>query len=217
MMLPTHALAGMVLSLPVALAVPELAPAAVLGGLVGGVVPDLDLYSGHRRTLHFPTLYPIAAVPGVVAAVLVPAPAVVAAAFVLLGAALHCRMDVYGGGLELRPWEGTSDRAVYDHLAGEWIEPRRAIAYDGSRGDLALSAAFGLPLLLALEFPYTVVVAAALTVAAVYVLLRRRLAALAPVVFGRVPERFARYVPDRYREGTAGDPQGTERSNKFRG
>jgi hypothetical protein len=206
MMLPTHALAGMALSLPVALAAPEFAPPAIIGGLVGGVLPDLDLYAGHRRTLHFPTLYPIAAALAIVAAVVLATPAAVAAAFVLLGAALHCRMDVYGGGLELRPWEGNSDRAVYDHVAGEWIKPRRAVAYDGSRGDLALSTAFGLPLLVALRFPYTAVVAAALTVAAVYVLLRRRLAALAPVVFGYVPEPLARYVPDRYREGTA-DPR----------
>lgn len=198
MMLPTHALVGMMLGLPVAFSIPELAPAALVGGFVGGIVPDLDLYAGHRRTFHFPTLYPVAAVPAVLAAVVWPTPIVVAVAFVLLGAAAHCRMDVYGGGLELRPWEGTSDRAVYDHVAGEWLAPRRFVSYDGSKGDLGISAAVAVPLLAVLEWPLTAPVAAALLVAIVYVLLRRVLASLAPTVFAQVPEPLEEYVPDRY-------------------
>jgi hypothetical protein len=200
MMLPTHALAGMALALPLSVFAPELAPAALVGGFLGGVAPDLDLYAGHRRTLHYPTLYPIAALPAALLAVAFPSPLVVAVAFAALGAALHCRMDVYGGGLELRPWEGTSERAVYDHVAGEWRPPRRLVAYDGSKGDLAITAAVGAPLLLAVEPPLVAVVAGTVAVGAVYVLLRRRLAALAPAVFGLVPEPIDGYVPDRYRE-----------------
>ena len=200
MMLPTHALVGMALSLPVALSVPEFAPAALLGGFVGGVVPDLDLYAGHRRTLHFPTLYPLAAVPVSLLALARPGAATVAAAFVVLGAAAHCRMDIYGGGLELRPWEGTSERAVYDHVAREWRRPRRIVRYDGSRGDLAVSAAVGVPLLALVEWPLVALVAAALAVGTVYVFLRRRLASLAPTVFGAVPAPLDRYVPERYSE-----------------
>jgi len=198
MMLPTHALVGMALGLPVALSNPELAPAALVGGFVGGIVPDLDLYSGHRRTLHFPTLYPVAAVPAVLAAVVWSTPTTVAVAFVLLGAAAHCRMDIYGGGLELRPWNGTSDRAVYDHVAGEWRAPRRLVSYDGSKGDLGISAAVAVPLLILVEWPLTALVVAALLVGTVYVLLRRFLASLAPSVFAQVPEPLDEYVPDRY-------------------
>ena len=199
-MLPTHALVGMAVSLPVAAVVPELAPAALLGGFVGGVLPDLDLYAGHRRTLHFPTLYPIAALPASLLALVRPGPVTVAVAFVLVGAAAHCRMDIYGGGLELRPWEGTSERAVYDHVAGEWRRPRRLVRYDGSKGDLAISAAVAVPLLALVEWPLLVLVVAALAVGAVYVLLRRRLAELAPTVFGAVPAPLDRYVPERYSE-----------------
>lgn len=204
MMLPTHALVGMALALPVALSVPELAPAALVGGFIGGVFPDLDLYAGHRRTLHFPTLYPIAAVPAVLLAAVLPGTVTVGLAVGLLGAAAHCRMDIYGGGLELRPWEGTSERAVYDHVAGEWRKPRRLVSYDGSKGDLALSAAVATPLLVFVESPLVLLVVLSLAVAAVYVLLRRRLAALAPVVFGLVPEPFDQYVPDRYRSERTG-------------
>ncbi len=199
MMLPTHALVGMALSLPIAVLFPELAPAALLGGLVGGILPDLDMYSGHRRTLHFPTLYPIAAAGTAVLALFSPTSITVGAAFVLLGAAVHCRMDVYGGGLELRPWEGTSEKAVYDHVNGEWLAPRRLIAYDGSKGDLAIAGAAALPLFLFVEGPFVVLVAAALAVGGTYVLFRRWLADLAPTIFGRVPDPLAEYVPDRYR------------------
>jgi hypothetical protein len=107
-------------------------------------------------------------------------------------------MDIYGGGLELRPWEGTSERAVYDHASGEWLAPRRLVAYDGSPSDLALSAAVGLPLLVVLDGIFTAVVAGGLAVATGYVLLRRRLANLAPTVFGQVPEPLVEYVPERY-------------------
>lgn len=199
MMLPTHALVGLALAAPLALYAPELAPAALVGALVGGVFPDFDMYIGHRKTLHYPTLYPLAALPAAFLAVVWTTPVAVGVAFGLLASGVHCRMDVYGGGLELRPWEGTSERAVYDHARGEWVPPRRVVAYDGSPGDLALSALVGVPLLLVLEAPFRYVVAVALAVATVYVLLRRFLAELAPTVFGRMPEPLAEYVPDRYR------------------
>lgn len=198
MMLPTHALVGLALATPLALYAPELAPAALFGALIGGILPDLDLYWGHRKTLHFPTLYPITTVPVAIAAYAWTSPATVAAAFVLVAAAAHCRMDVLGGGLELRPWEGTSDRAVYDHVRGGWRPPRRLVAYDGSPGDLALSAGLGIPLVFLLDGAFAFVAGAALGIAATYVLLRRRLAELAPRVFGSVPEPFAPYVPARY-------------------
>ncbi|MDR9381469.1 MAG: metal-dependent hydrolase [Natronomonas sp.] len=199
MMLPTHALVGMALALPIALFAPELAPAALLGGFVGGILPDLDLYSGHRKTLHFPTLYPLSAAPAALLALVWSTPVTTAAAFVLVGAAVHCRMDIYGGGLELRPWEATSDRAVYDHVAGRWIPPRRLVTYDGSKGDLGIALVVAAPLLALVEGTFVALVAGAVAVSIAYVLLRRRLAALAPVVFGRVPSPLSQYVPARYR------------------
>ncbi|MFO7925466.1 MAG: metal-dependent hydrolase [Halobacteriota archaeon] len=203
MMLPTHALVGMALALPIAMLAPDLAPAALLGGFLGGILPDLDLYAGHRRTLHFPTLYPIAAVPAALLAFLWPTTVAIAVAFVLIGAAAHCRMDIYGGGLELRPWEGTSDHAVYDHVARKWLPPRRFVAYDGSKGDLGIATLVAAPLVVLVEWPFVALVAGAIGIGVVYALLRRRLAALAPVVFGRVPDTLSQYVPARYRDDTS--------------
>lgn len=209
MMLPTHAVVGLALAAPLVVLAPELAPAALVGALLGSVLPDLDMYAGHRRTLHYPSGYAIGAAAVVAAIVVVEVAGVAAAmtsplavglAFLLVGAAVHCRMDRYGGGLELRPWEGNSDRAVYDHVKGRWLAPKRWLRYDGAPEDFLLSVGVGLPLLAVLDGPFPWVVLAALLVGGSYALLRRRLADLAPAVFGSVPDPLGEYVPARYRE-----------------
>jgi hypothetical protein len=210
MMLPTHALAGMALALPVALAVPELAGTALLAGFLGGVVPDLDLYAGHRKSLHFPVYYPALAVPALAVAALFPSPASVGVALVLAGAALHSLTDVLGGGLELRPWEGTSERAVYDHYRGRWLAPRRWVRYDGSPGDLLLSVALAAPLFSVTGDALSLLVAATAGVAAAYAAVRRLLPAVATALVGALaewlPPRLLARVPDRYREGRGNAP-----------
>jgi len=199
MMLPTHAVVGLAIAAPLAVFAPELAPAALAGGLAGGTFPDLDLYAGHRRTFHYPTIFSILTVPAAIVAFVYPQPVVVGAALFLAGAAAHCQMDRFGGGLELEPWEATSEKAVYDHVRGRWRRPKRWIPYDGSPHDLALLTAVSLPLLVVLDDPFRAVVGLALAIGTVYVVLRRWLAAIAPTVFGLVPDRLAQYVPERYR------------------
>jgi len=199
MMLPTHAMVGLALAAPVSLLAPEVAPAALTGSLVGSVTPDLDLYAGHRRTLHYPTLYALVALPTLVIALFAPAAASIAVAAFFVAATVHCRMDRYGGGLELCPWEATSERAVYDHVRARWRRPKRWIQYDGSPGDLAALSALGVPLWVVLDGPFQLVAGLALAIGGAYALLRRRLASLAPVVVGYAPSRVRRYVPDRYR------------------
>ncbi len=204
-MLPTHALAGMLLGLVVALVTPGVGAVAVVAGLVGGVLPDLDMYVGHRRTLHYPVYYAALAVPAGLLATLVPAGPTMFVAVLLAGAALHSVSDAFGGGLELRPWEATSDRAVYDHHNERWIAPRRWVGYDGSPGDLVLSVALAVPLLLSLDGPLAWVVVLSLVVATVYTAVRRLLPTLATLfvaVFGSLlPRSVLSRVPARYRRG----------------
>ncbi|WP_049926985.1 hypothetical protein [Halopiger goleimassiliensis] len=198
MMLPTHALAGMVLAVPLVATAPELTPIGLIAGLLGGVVPDLDLYTGHRKTLHFPVYYSLVAAVGTVTALAVPTTLTVAAALFFLAAALHCVTDVFGSGLELRPWEGKSERAVYDHYRETWIRPRRAVRYDGSPIDLLLSIALATPLLVVFEGGLRILVLGALAVGFVYTVLRRALADVAATVVSLLPASVLPYVPPRY-------------------
>lgn len=198
MMLPTHAVVGLALAAPLLVVAPDHATLVLGSALVGSVFPDLDLYAGHRRTLHFPTGYALAAIPALIAAGVVQSPPLLALAIALLGATLHCRMDRYGGGLELRPWEATSDRAVYDHVRRRWRRPKRWVRYDGAPEDVALLLLVGAPLLVVLEGPFRWIVGSALLIGGSYGLLRRRLAGLAPRLVETVPEPLHPRVPDRY-------------------
>jgi len=198
MMLPTHALSGMVLALPVVIVAPELSGIALVAGLTGGVLPDLDMYVGHRKTLHYPFYYSFAAAVAVPLAVAVQSVAMIGVAVLLVAAAVHSVADVFGGGLELRPWEATSDRAVYDHYNERWVAPRRWIRYDGSPADFLLSLSLAVPLLSVVDGPLRWIVVATVAVAGVYAVLRRRLATLAQRVVTLLPDRLHTHVPARY-------------------
>ncbi|MEF8831656.1 MAG: metal-dependent hydrolase [Halobacteriales archaeon] len=202
MMLPTHALVGLLLALPVAMAAPEFAGAALLAGLVGGSLPDLDMYAGHRKTLHFPVYYSVLSAPAVAVALTWPTTATVAVAVALVGAAVHSVSDALGGGLEMRPWKGTSDRAVYDHYRGRWIEPRRWVGYDGSPRDFLLSATLAVPLVVAVDGPLRWVAVGAVAVGGVYAAVRRHLPDVAAWILEEVvpalPPRVQEALPTRY-------------------
>ena len=212
MMLPTHALAGMALALPVAAVAPETAGIALLAGLLGGVVPDLDLYAGHRRTLHFPVYYSAGAAVAAVAAAGVAAAVAVAVAVFLAAAARPGVADAFGGGLELRPWRATADRAVYDHFNGRWIAPRRWVRYDGAPEDLLLSATLSAVLWGPVDAAWEPVVAGALCVGVTYAALRRVLPGLVESVVRRLPDPVVGRLPARYRESGPGAATGGRRA-----
>nr|WP_276298961.1 metal-dependent hydrolase [Halorussus sp. DT80] len=172
----THAAMGVALSAPLVVLAPELAPIAALSAFVGGVFPDLDLFSGqHRRTLHFPVYYSTAGLVVGGAALFRPSPETVGAACFLLSAAVHCVADAVGGGLELRPWEATDDRGVYVHPAGRWVRPRRWVRYDGAPEDLVLAGLFSLPGLVLFSGTVRTLTLVGLAVSVVYTALRKRL------------------------------------------
>jgi hypothetical protein len=212
MMATTHALVGAGLGASTLAFAPELAPAAMLVGAVGGALPDIDVYAAHRRTFHFPVLLAPIAVLAVAVAAAVPGPLTLLVAVGLAAAAVHSAMDLFGGGLELEPWKATSDRAVYNHALGRWHAPRRWVDYDGSPRDLALATAVGLPtFLVASGLPRVQGgIAALLTVSAGYTLVRRHLPVIAAAIVGFLPSRLVVLIPARFDEiasaaDTAGD------------
>ncbi|MFD1646947.1 metal-dependent hydrolase [Haloarchaeobius litoreus] len=198
MMAMTHALAGLVLA-ALAVAVGGDPVTVALVGLAGSLFPDLDIYAGHRKTLHYPVYGWIPAGIAVALAVVVQTNATVALATFLVAAALHPVMDIYGGGLELRPWEGRSERAVYSHYHGRWLAPKRLVPYDGSPHDLATATVLALPAA-TLPDPVPAFAFGLLAVGAVYVALRKRLATVWGTLARVLPEPVARHVPARFFE-----------------
>ena len=175
-MCTTHAAVGATLAAPVAAVAPEVAPAAALAGMAGGVFPDLDLLVGtHRRTLHFPAYYWALALPAAAIALFAPGPATVAVALFALSAAVHSASDALGGSDDFRPWERTSSRAVYAHLLGRWLAPRRWIRYDGAPEDLLLTVVLSGPGLFLFGPRVRALTLAGLTVAVVYTAFRRKI------------------------------------------
>ena len=196
-MATTHVFAGLALAAAVAVAAPQFAVVVAAAAILGGLFPDLDLYAGHRKTLHFPVYYGLLAVPASLAAALVPTDATVGLAVFLLAAALHSASDLFGGGLELKPWEGTSDRAVYSHYHGRWFAPRRWIRYDGAPEDLLLAGALAVPALLVFEGTVRTVVLTLLAVSAGYALVRKPLVRVGQWLLERAPDAVVSIAPER--------------------
>lgn len=196
MMATTHVLAGLAIASAVAVVAPEFGPAALVAAAVGGVLPDLDLYAGHRRTLHFPVYLPAAAAVATPLALVVPTPATVALAVFLLAAGVHSAMDALGGGLELKPWRATSDRAVFSHYHGEWIAPRRLVRYDGAPEDLLLAGVLAVPALVVFDGPVEEAILAVLAVSAAYVALRKPMVWVGEWLVGRLPPAVLARLPD---------------------
>ncbi|WP_277554916.1 metal-dependent hydrolase [Halobaculum limi] len=195
MMATTHAFVGVLVGLGTLALVPEAGP-VVLAGALGGIAPDLDLLGDHRKDLHFPAYGSIAALAAVALAAAVPSPVTLAIAVFLVAAALHALSDVLGGGLELRPWEATSDRAVYEHLRGRWHAPRRWIRYDGAPEDFLVGLALALPALATLDGPGQWAIAALVGVSAVYTVGRRTLVDGGERVVAATPESVLAVVPE---------------------
>lgn len=198
MMATTHALAGLLLAALTLVVAPDVGVIPVFAAAAGGLFPDLDLYAGHRKTLHFPVYYVVAAVVAGVVAIAVPGEWALAATLFLAAAALHSASDVLGGGLELRPWLGTSDRAVYSHYHRRWWKPKRLVRYDGAPEDLALASVLALPSIVVFDGHIETLVFAALGLSAVYVLLRKPMVHVAELLVESLPAAVVARLPARF-------------------
>ena len=199
MMATTHALMGLLVALPVVFLAPDFAPAALVAGVAGGIAPDFDVVATHRKTLHAPVAAAVAAIAALPFAVLAPSSVTVALVIFPAAVALHCYGDVASCGLGPRPWENPpTDRAVYDHVRGRWVPPRRWISYDGSPADLFVAGALALPLLVLLEGVWYHLVVGLLLVSIAYAVTRKRLEDVARWGVQYLPRPARRYVPERY-------------------
>ncbi|MFB6085706.1 MAG: metal-dependent hydrolase [Halodesulfurarchaeum sp.] len=204
MMATTHALVGIAIAAGASLVVPEITVIGVFAAAAGGIFPDLDLYAGHRETLHFPIYYAWLAAPAVLLAALLAMPIGWAVALFVVAAGAHSVMDAAGGGLELRPWRGTSDRAVYSHYHGRWLRPRRIVPYDGAPEDLVLGGLVAIPGLLVFDGVLARVILVLLGLSALYTLVRKPMVSVAEWLFERVPGSVRSWLPERFLEESVG-------------
>lgn len=164
-MITTHIFAGSFLGLVVGERLGLVSLQLVLAGIVGSVVPDLDMLAGtHRRSLHFPVLGTVTGL--VVLGLTASLPGAVVGTM-LCAVGLHAIMDWLGNGKELRPWERTDDRATYDHVRGRWWAAKRYVE-TGSTRDLALGVLLALPLTVWAEGLVRVAVIAGVGVSVLY-------------------------------------------------
>jgi len=187
MMATTHAFVGAGLAALWLVVAPAVAPAAMLAGFLGGLAPDLDVLFVHRRSLHFPVHAPPIAALAVLVAVVVPTTATIAAAAFAVAFAVHPITDLFGGSVELRPWQRTTDRAVYDHYHDRWLDARRWVRYDGAPEDLVLASVASLPMFLVARNHLVGVGVGALLVSVGYVLVRKRLHRILALLDQSVP------------------------------
>lgn len=197
MMATTHVFAGISVAALVATVAPEFALVAVVAAICGGVAPDLDMPADHRRTLHFPIYFSGCALAFGVTAFVLPTAVTVTLAIFFLAAALHCVMDAAGGGLEFKPWEATSEQAVYDHYHGRWIRPRRWIRYDGAPEDLLLASVLAMPGLVVFDGAVRDLLVVFLLISLGYTAIRKPLVVGGEWLLERLPPWLLAYLPER--------------------
>jgi hypothetical protein len=135
MMAPTHVAVSLLIYLVVE---PALGTAAFLPALIGGLIPDVDMFQDHRKDAHYPVLYSF------IATALFSVDFRLASVF-FLSAALHCIMEIAGNDAD--HFTDKDKGAVYDHIRQEWIPGRKIIRIDGGNRDLTLLAVLSIPLL----------------------------------------------------------------------
>lgn len=185
MMAFTHILVGILLSAGISQLAGLSVTPFMIAGAVGGLFPDIDLLFTHRKTFHYPFIFPILTIISVAIYAVVQLETLLFLTAFMAAAAAHSAMDVLGGGKEMRPWRETDDRAVYDHLRQRWVKPLR-LFYDGSLPDLILAIISAVGILYAVSSGADVIISLLVVLAIIYTLLRR-------VVTQWIPEDYATF------------------------
>ncbi|MDY6770439.1 MAG: metal-dependent hydrolase [Candidatus Nanohaloarchaea archaeon] len=180
MMVTTHAVIGLLIGTGAAAVLPGTVQILALAGIIGGILPDLDILFQHRKTLHFPIFYSMIALLSTGGALWQPGTATTATATFITAAAIHSLMDIFGGDLTQEPWKQQGYRGVYDHVRQDWIHARRRIPYDGAPNDLAVFLAITAPLLLHYTGPIQYILIVLTTISLTYTAFRKDFVALFP-------------------------------------
>ena len=175
-----------------------VAPSIVLiTAVVGGLSPDLDLVARHRRTLHYPLVFPLITLVSFTLFLAMGLAAGLLSGILFGAAALHVLSDLLGGSAEQAPWDPATEFGVYNHVLDRWHRPRRVVQYSGSPGDFLLSAGFGIIVYLSPETtPITDgAIICLIGLAGGYSIGRKQLSNLASYLERCLPPRVRRLLP----------------------
>lgn len=139
MMIFSHALLGGITGMIALLVAPGQLETAIWAGMIGGLVPDMDMLLDHRRSLHFPVFGTISMLLFLASVLLLPSEVILVCAAFVTGMVFHSLTDILGEGRVMRHWKDKDHRAAYDHLRKQWITPRRLIK-TGDPEDLFIAA-----------------------------------------------------------------------------
>jgi len=178
-MLTTHILIGGAFGSLVALFIPPYVFPAVVAGMVGGLLPDIDTFLHHRKTMHWPVIGTISVAIALPLFLSYPSPLTASLFFFLGGFSLHAWSDVLSAGDELRPWQEKDDRAAYNHLKQEWITARRLV-HDGSLFDFLLSIGAAATIYLLTDGLLSSLLIALVSISLIYSTVRKKFVKHAP-------------------------------------
>jgi hypothetical protein len=170
MMLPTHVMASIVLFLLVS---PNFVSPSVLPFfIVGALLPDLDIKLIHRRSLHFPFIYPIIAV-------IMYFSSFYHLSALFISASLHCVMEIAGN--DAGEFVEREKGALYNHLTREWISGFCWIKEDGGFRDLlVLSILSGISLIISSSLVIGLITALSVISGLTYYTIRDRVEEIFP-------------------------------------
>lgn len=181
MIFPTHVLVGGFVGAVISAFVAVNPLPIVFMGMVAALLPNLDLFMEHRKTLHRPFQYAVVSIVLLGLVAFRPHPGVVALATVFTSLALHSWLKSLTEGQGLREDAMDAERAVYDHIRDQWMSARELTPMGGIPDVvIGLSAGF-----LAITFApeSAVLIVPVMAVSVVFAATRKR-------IVTRIPDRF---------------------------
>lgn len=178
MMLPTHIVLTLLLSICFTVLHPEQTTKIFYVSILAGVFPDLDtLFGQHRKTLHNIQVYSIMMAVVLFCYIIFQTVELFLLLLFFVGCCFHYLTDIISSGLEKEPWNKTSERSVYNHYTHSWMTPKYIISYDGSIEDFVI---YAISTLIIIYFYYQIsyieYIVFILTVAAIiYTAIRKKL------------------------------------------
>lgn len=193
MMLPTHIVMGGFIGLALSIIDPTTLSLYIYIGMIAGVIPDVDIFLEHRKTLHRPLEYLLVFTTLIFTYALFQLNSILVVAALFGSMSIHCISELFGQGKTMNPDLKTDDRCVYNHLAQNWLKPKRVVKVASIR-DLMILMVFSIPLMFYASMPIFIVTISVLGSGVLMVLLNDWLTKNLLSDYDRFSEALQEYI-----------------------